>query len=208
VEGYAIVFAAPVSYGQKTVMRIGLRSLTFEDLNQVMEIEPVAFGSHHWSYQSFVNELNNPSGYYWVAYNLLDNAILGYSGFWLIGDEAHVTTLAVHPDLRRQSIGELLLINDILQAVQLKASWMTLEVRVSNEIAQQLYYRYGFKSLGVRKKYYQDNDEDALVLWAEKIGSAEFQKHLQERTNHIVNQSVKTTLSSLIKDMTAKLGTI
>lgn len=145
-----------------------------DDLDQVMEIEPVAFGSHHWSRQSFANELANPGGHYFVAVDRADGKLCGYSGFWLIGEEAHITTLAVHPDLRRQYIGERLLINDVREANRSGANWMTLEVRVSNDSAQQLYYKYGFKSLGLRRNYYQDNSEDALVLWTENIHSPEF----------------------------------
>jgi ribosomal-protein-alanine N-acetyltransferase len=150
-----------------------------------MDIEPVAFGSHHWSRDSFLNELANPSGFYFVAFN--SEMLLGYSGFWLIGDEAHITTLAVHPDCRRAYIGERLLINDIEHAESVGAKRLTLEVRLSNEAAQRLYEKYGFKELGKRRKYYQDNDEDALVLWAditEELKSLlilESQKHAAPR---------------------------
>jgi ribosomal-protein-alanine N-acetyltransferase len=146
-------------------MEIHIRRLIPNDLDEVMEIEPVAFGSHHWSRQSFLNELTNPSGFYFAA--VAEGTLLGYSGFWLIGDEAHITTLAVHPDLRRNYIGESLLINDIEHALDVGAKRLTLEVRASNDVAQKLYGKYGFKELGKRRKYYQDNDEDALVLWAE-----------------------------------------
>jgi [ribosomal protein S18]-alanine N-acetyltransferase len=155
--------------------------MMLEHLEDILDIEPVAFGSHHWSHQSFVNELNNSMGNYFVAYDRETKRLIGYSGFWLIGEEAHITTLAVHPDYRRLHIGERLLINDIHHAQKVGANWITLEVRVSNETAQQLYYKYGFKSLGVRRNYYQDNDEDALVLWTENIRTQDFKKLLQER---------------------------
>ncbi len=155
-------------------MEVQLRRLVVADLDQIMEIEPVAFGSHHWSRQSFINEINNPGGIYFTAFDPETGTVLGYSGYWLIDDEAHITTLAVHPDFRRLGLGELLLINDIQSAVSVNAVRMTLEVRVSNDAAQKLYYKYGFKSLGLRRKYYQDNSEDALVLWTENIKSDEF----------------------------------
>ncbi len=151
------------------------------DLDQVMEIEPVAFGSHHWSRQSFINELNNPSGHYFAATEPSGPRLVGYSGFWLIGEEAHITTLAVAPECRRHSVGERLLIHDISQAQKVGANWMTLEVRVSNEMAQRLYFKYGFKSLGLRRNYYQDNSEDALVLWTENIKSPEFKVLVAQR---------------------------
>ncbi|MBY0550252.1 MAG: ribosomal protein S18-alanine N-acetyltransferase [Candidatus Obscuribacterales bacterium] len=153
--------------------------MSLSDLDDVMEIEPVAFGSHHWSRQSFTNELNNPGGSYFSAVDGEGNQLCGYTGFWLIGEEAHITTLAVHPDYRRRSIGERLLIHDIQTAIKAGARWITLEVRVSNEQAQNLYYKYGFKSLGTRRKYYQDNNEDALVLWTENILDDDFQRMLK-----------------------------
>lgn len=162
-------------------MDLSIRRMQYSDLDQVMEIEPVAFGSHHWSRESFKNELDNHGGNYFVIESPETAAIVGYTGFWLIGDEAHITTLAVHPDFRRQQIGEHLLINDIHWARQVGARWMTLEVRVSNEAAQHLYYKYGFKSLGYRRKYYQDNGEDALVLWTENICADDFDQILQKR---------------------------
>lgn len=155
-------------------MEVQIRRLVVADLDQIMEIEPVAFGSHHWSRESFINEINNSGGIYYTLIEPSTDTVLGYSGFWLIDDEAHITTLAVHPDYRREGLGELLLINDIQAALKVNATRMTLEVRVSNDAAQKLYYKYGFKSLGLRRKYYQDNSEDALVLWTENIKSDEF----------------------------------
>lgn len=162
-------------------MELQIRRLTLADLDQVMEIEPVAFGSHHWSRQSFTNELNNQSSAYFAAIDPGNGLICGYSGFWIIGEEGHITTLAVHPDYRRQGIGERLLINDIEAALGNSATWLILEVRVSNEAAQNLYHKYGFKSMGLRRRYYQDNDEDALVLCRENICGPEFEKILNKR---------------------------
>lgn len=152
---------------------IRFRTLDLTDLDQVMDIEPVAFGSHHWSRQSFINELVNPKGNYFAATDETGR-LMGYSGFWLIAEEAHITTLAVHPDFRRQYVGERLLINNILESANLGALWLTLEVRVSNDAAQQLYFKYGFRSLGQLKQYYQDNGEDALVLWTDNTATREF----------------------------------
>ena len=166
-------------------MRLKIRPMRLEDLDEVMEIEPVAFGSHHWSHQSFVNELSNSMGNYFAAVDDDTKNLCGYSGFWLIGDEAHITTLAVHPDLRRQHIGERLLINDIAEARHVGARWITLEVRVSNESAQRLYYKYGFKNLGTRRNYYQDNDEDAMVLWTENIAATEFIDLVKRRVSEL-----------------------
>jgi ribosomal-protein-alanine N-acetyltransferase len=91
--------------------------------------------------------------------------IIGYAGLWLILDEAHVTSVAVHPDYRGRRLGELLFNVLIQEAVYLGADRMTLEVRVSNHAARQLYKRLGFVSAGIRKGYYNDNQEDAIIMW-------------------------------------------
>jgi len=173
-------------------MQIKIRRMTLSDLDEVMEIEPVAFGSHHWSRQSFCNELNNPGGHYYAACCQDDGRLCGYTGFWLIGEEAHITTLAVHPDFRRQHIAERLLIHDISAARKVGARWMTLEVRVSNEAAQNLYDKYGFKSLGLRRNYYQDNNEDAMVLWTENIFSKDFVNLVRERVSDVRSRGLDT----------------
>lgn len=165
-----------------------LRTLADNDLDEVMDIEPVAFGNHHWSRQSFLNELDNRLGKYYAAVDASTGQLVGYSGFWMIGDEAHITTLAVHPDCRRKRIGEVLLINNILSARQEGAKWLTLEVRVSNEKAQNLYFKFGFKNLGIRRHYYQDNSEDALVLWTENILRPEFMDLLNEHISSVRQQ--------------------
>lgn len=162
-----------------------LRALADNDLDEVMDIEPVAFGNHHWSRQSFLNELDNRLGKYYACVDTSTGKLVGYSGFWLIGDEAHITTLAVHPDCRRKRIGEVLLINNILTSREAGAKWLTLEVRVSNEKAQNLYFKFGFKNLGIRRHYYQDNSEDALVLWTENILRPEFLSLLNERMESV-----------------------
>ena len=159
---------------QKTGPEVEIKALQLTDIDGIMSIEPAIYGAHHWSRQSFLNELTNPAGCYFGAVDAVTGTILGYSGFWLIQDEAHITTLAVHPDQRRQKIGERLLINNIIEARKLGAHWMTLEVRVSNVAAQELYYKYAFRKLGLRPRYYQDNSEDALILWTDRISEPKF----------------------------------
>lgn len=165
----------------KIVSIITIHPFRLEHLDAVMGIEPLTFGPNHWSRQVFINELNGTAGIYFVAIDSASTSVLGYSGFWLIGEEAHITTLAVHPDHQKQYIGEQLLINNILQSRKLGARWLTLEVRASNEAAQKLYSKYGFKSLGVRPRYYQDNLESAFILWSDNIGTKQFDELLVER---------------------------
>jgi len=105
--------------------------------------------------------------------------ILGFAGIWVLGDEAHITNIAVRNSCQRQGIGERLLIAIIDLAVKLSASVVTLEVRVSNTAAQKLYYKYGFTQVGLRHGYYTDNREDGLVMTTESIASTAFQARLQ-----------------------------
>jgi ribosomal-protein-alanine N-acetyltransferase len=105
---------------------------------------------------------------------LKEDHILGFAGMWLLADEAHITSIASHKDHRRQGIGEALLISLIEMAIAKKARIVTLEARVSNQIAQNLYYKFSFDKLGMRKAYYLDNKEDAVIMSTEYIGSPSF----------------------------------
>jgi [ribosomal protein S18]-alanine N-acetyltransferase len=106
-------------------------------------------------------------------------SIVGYAGIWVMTDEAHVTTIASHPDVRGQGVGELLLVALIHRATEVGARWMTLEVRASNSVAQGLYRKYTFKEMGVRRRYYSDNGEDALVMWTDALDAESFQETLE-----------------------------
>jgi len=161
--------------------QIFIRELDENDAFAIMQIEPSIYGQHHWSKQTFVNELTNDKSFYYGAFDSDTKSLLGYTGFWLITGEAHITTLAVHPNHRRKSIGERLLINTVICARELGAQWLTLEVRESNEAAKGLYFKYGFSALGLRKRYYQDNGENALVLWTDKITEDSFKNVFNAR---------------------------
>ena len=106
--------------------------------------------------------------------------IIGFAGFWIMADEAHITTIATQKVHRQQGIGELLLIAIIEQATKLDARIITLEVRVSNTTAQRLYSKYGFTQVGVRRGYYTDNKEDAILMSTDGITSAPFQARLEQ----------------------------
>ena len=101
--------------------------------------------------------------------------VAGYVGVWFQGDEAHITEIAVRERLRGNGIGELLLIGSVRAAIQYGSNVVTLEVRVSNLIAQRLYEKYGFKQVGIRKAYYSDNREDAAIMTTDPIHSVEYQ---------------------------------
>ncbi|MCL5957950.1 MAG: ribosomal protein S18-alanine N-acetyltransferase [Chloroflexi bacterium] len=117
--------------------------------------------------------------------------IIGYGGLWLMIDEAHITTLAVKPEHRGHGVGELLLVGLIETAIEMNASWVTLEVRVSNYVAQNLYRKYGFKETGIRRHYYSDNGEDALIMWSDPVNSVSFQKVLQKLKTRLAEKLSK-----------------
>lgn len=98
--------------------------------------------------------------------------IVGFVGYWYIVDEAHISTIAVHPDYRGRGIGERLLVAMLEHARSLGATLATLEVRIGNVAAQNLYHKYGFEEVGRRKNYYRDNLEDALLMTAEPLAKA------------------------------------
>ncbi len=111
---------------------------------------------------------------------LIRHHVVGFVGFWIMADEAHITSIAVREDYRRQGIGELLMVSVIEMAKELKARIVTLEVRMSNTGAQQLYSRYGFTRVGVRKGYYTDNREDAIVMSTDNISSVSYKEQFSE----------------------------
>ncbi|RLQ91189.1 ribosomal-protein-alanine N-acetyltransferase [Falsibacillus albus] len=137
--------------------------MTTEDLDGVLEVEKESF-SIPWSREAFYNEIeNNQFAVYIVAE--MEGQIAGYCGVWLVLDEAHITNVAVLPAYRGMKIGQSLMEKTMDLAREHGAASMTLEVRMSNEPAQGLYRKLGFKNGGIRKRYYTDNQEDALIMW-------------------------------------------
>ncbi|HEY7342832.1 MAG TPA: ribosomal protein S18-alanine N-acetyltransferase [Ktedonobacterales bacterium] len=121
--------------------------------------------------------------------------IVGFAGLWLMVDEAHITTIATHPDYRHRGLGELLLTSLFDIAYDIGARQVTLEVRVTNSVAQNLYHKYGFREQGIRRRYYSDNGEDALIMWTEDIMS----NHYRERYFHLT-QALVARLAGEEKD--------
>jgi ribosomal-protein-alanine N-acetyltransferase len=138
--------------------------MTSADLVAVLHIEALSFTSA-WPQNAFTNEIrDNKLAHYFVG--RLDGTIVAYGGIWVILEDSHVTTIAVHPDYRGRKLGEEMLVHLLEEAIAARASWITLEVRESNETAQRLYRKYGFTVVSTRRGYYSDNNENALVMWA------------------------------------------
>jgi ribosomal-protein-alanine N-acetyltransferase len=139
------------------------------DLIAVQDIERVSFTTP-WPPQAYRQELEtNRLAHYLVA--LIGDDVVAYGGMWLLVDEAHITTFAVHPGYRRRRIGERLLLALVDLALARHAREATLEVRLSNLAARRLYEKYGFRPVGIRPRYYSDNQEDALIMTTEPLGT-------------------------------------
>ena len=142
---------------------ITFRNMTVDDLDQVMEVEVNSF-TIPWSREAFFNELTkNQFAQYLIVE--VDQKVVGYCGVWIIIDEAHITNIALLPEYRGLKLGEALMGKVMELAREMGALRVTLEVRVSNERAQNLYRKFGFEAGAIRKQYYTDNMEDALVMW-------------------------------------------
>ena len=155
--------------------KITIRQMEKDDLTQVMEIEAEAYGEHHWSKESFLNELENNLSVYYSAVDE-NGKLLGYLGAWLIFEEAHITTIAVRNECKKQGIANRLMLSFVDKCYECMIKYITLEVRVSNIPALALYTSWGFSDVGVRKGYYQDNNEDALIMFTENIFHEKFKK--------------------------------
>lgn len=141
------------------------RRMTLDDLPDIMSIEQDSFTTP-WTEEAFINELTNNM---FAQYMVMEyqGKVIGYGGMWIIVDEAHITNIAILTPYRGQGLGKRLMHELQKTARFLGAVRMTLEVRASNEIAQRLYRRYGFEAAGIRPGYYSDNQEDAVIMWAD-----------------------------------------
>ncbi|MDD2481607.1 MAG: tRNA (adenosine(37)-N6)-threonylcarbamoyltransferase complex dimerization subunit type 1 TsaB [Lutispora sp.] len=154
---------AEVEFDKK--QRIEVVPMTCEDIKAVYDVECLSFDTP-WSLESFTSEVNeNNMAKYMVA--KIDDEIVGYGGMWIVLDEGHITNIAVHPEHRGKKIGDALVRAIMKEAVENNVKRMTLEVRPSNWAALNLYKKFGFKESGIRRGYYEDTGEDALIMWAE-----------------------------------------
>jgi [ribosomal protein S18]-alanine N-acetyltransferase len=162
---------------------LSIAPMTTADIAAVTRIERACF-STVWPSDAFYTELStNKLAHYFVG--RFEDRVVAYGGIWVILEDSHVTTLAVDPVYRRRRFGEVLLRRLIDEAIERGAAWMTLEVRESNAIAQQLYRKYGFTTVTMRSGYYSDDNESALIMWAGSLRSELYRNRLRvlrERT--------------------------
>ena len=152
-------------------MTVTFRRMTLADVPAVHAIDSLSF-SLPWPERSFRFEMTeNPVTRGWVAEE--DGRLVAMLILWLLVDEAHIATIATHPDYRRRGIGEQLMLTALVAARQEGARRSFLEVRAGNTGAQEMYKKYGFEVVGVRPRYYKDNFEDALLMTLENLDGLE-----------------------------------
>ena len=157
-------------------LRLRIEPMRLEDLDEVHQIELASFSSP-WPPNAYRSELEtNRLANYLVVRTA--ERIIAFGGMWLMVDEAHITTFAVHPAWRRQRVGERLLLAFLDLAIDRHAREATLEVRLSNIGARRLYEKYGFRPVGLRPRYYSDNGEDALIMTTEPLGEASYRSRI------------------------------
>ena len=145
-------------------MTLYIRQMTPEDLDEVMEIEQYSFPTP-WSRTVYEHDLmRNPRSRFFVARSEENDVLLGYIGNWVIEDECHVGTIASRREFRGQGIAEALLIHTAQASLAERVTYIILEVRENNFAAINLYKKLGFKQVGLRRGYYRDTGEDALLL--------------------------------------------
>ncbi|MCS7251791.1 MAG: ribosomal protein S18-alanine N-acetyltransferase [Anaerolineae bacterium] len=164
--------------------------MRWEDIPEVMAIEQRVF-SMPWPTRAYEQELlRNPNAHYLVlrprevraiarTLPLPQLPILGYGGFWLVPDEAHISTIAIDTPWRGRGLGELMFLALVEEAMAWGANLITLEVRASNQVAQSLYRKYGLEVIARRPRYYRDNNEDALVMSVKDVRSLDYREQLE-----------------------------
>lgn len=145
---------------------VTVRRMNEMDIDGVLAVEEQSFTTP-WSRAGFVAEMKNELSYYLVM--IESGRVIGYAGMWVIVDEAHITNVAILSEYRGRKLGEKLMYELIQHAKGRGAVSMTLEVRPTNTAAKALYEKFGFVSRGIRRNYYTDNQEDALIMWCDNL---------------------------------------
>ncbi|ACK70928.1 ribosomal-protein-alanine acetyltransferase [Gloeothece citriformis PCC 7424] len=185
------------------LVKLKLQAAKIEHLPQIVELDQLCLGGL-WTLEGYGRELESPNSSLFVLSVVDSNTptpekLIGCGCFWAILEEAHITLLGIHPDYQGRGLGQLLLSALLEDAVKRQLERATLEVRESNQVALSVYQKFGFKTAGRRKKYYQQTGEDALILWRGDLHYPSFQKELeiwQEQINHkLIEQGFKVIVS-------------
>lgn len=174
--------------------KVFLEPMQKHDIDEIMVIEHLSFPTA-WPSNAFQTEIDqNQLGHYVVARLISEEGVVlppvvGYAGVWIVIDEVHVTTIAVHPEQRGKRIGEQLLYYLLSYGINKNAKWATLEVRESNKDAQTLYKKYGFSIVGVRKNYYAEEGENAVIMWAGNLQGEIFKERLHQLAGKLMEKT-------------------
>ena len=150
----------------KKADEITIRRANVNDIEAIAELETACF-SAPWPLEVIYEDLAIHKNLYYLV--IKDDMAVGYAGMWMILDEAHINNVCIHPDYQGKGYGNRLVDFVIHEAYSQGADSLTLEVRAGNIRAQKLYARFGFIVEGIRKKYYEDNGEDALIIWKQGL---------------------------------------
>jgi ribosomal-protein-alanine N-acetyltransferase len=172
-------------------LRVRVELMTLDDIPAVHRIERASFPVP-WPDYAFRQEIEtNRLAHYLVV--RVGSKIVAYGGMWMMVDEAHITTFAVLPEWRRQGIGARLMLAMLQLATELQARVATLEVKISNDPARQLYSRFGFRPVGIRPRYYSDNGEDALIMTSGPLESADMKSRLAALARRYEDAAIEDT---------------
>ena len=157
-------------------MILSIKKATNDNLDEVYLLELSTYKEYSWTKETIKQEINSAHSYFYVA--CIDANIIAYICMWRINTEGHLINLVVTESYRRRHIADILLYNIILLSIKQGVTCITLEVREGNKSASSLYKKFLFKLIGRRKGYYQNNNEDALILWLHNINSESYLNHL------------------------------
>ena len=161
---------------QRSPLAIDLQPMRRRHVPQVLDIERRVY-PRPWTMTLFLSEIVQRSTRFYIVARVR-RRVVGYAGLMVFGDEAHVTNIAVDPDVHRRKVAARLLFALITEARRRGATACTLEVRVANHAAQGLYHQFGFAPVGIRKNYYAETGEDALIMWAEGLQTPAYAERL------------------------------
>ena len=162
---------------ERAAPRLEITRMRRRHLRGVMAIERQVY-ARPWSPALFVAEMTEPNNRCYLVART-DKVIVGYAGMICYGDEAHITNIAVDPQQHRRGIGARLLYAQMLQSIEMGAHAVSLEVRVTNWGAQRLYGHFGFHPVGIRRNYYQELSEDALIMWTDDVRTEAYGRRLE-----------------------------
>jgi ribosomal-protein-alanine N-acetyltransferase len=197
----AVETVVDIPAGGRRGVDVLLTPMRRRHLRSVLRIESQA-GHRGWSLGLFMSELAIPTGRRYLVAKV-DGQVVGFAGMLFIGSDGHVTTIAVHPDWRRHQVGSRLMLALTAEARERGMTAITLEVRAGNEPAQAMYHRFGYAPAGIRRDYYRETGEDALVMWAHDIDSPAYQHRLAAIETDLSGRTsfegltARTTLSSV-----------